>query len=60
MTWYVVRKTLPLSMPPEKQTPMGSFSGMVCSQLRDLFGEGGDVGTADGVEVGGERARWAG
>jgi hypothetical protein len=31
ITWQVVRKMLPLSMPPEKHTPIGSYGGITCS-----------------------------
>ena len=52
----MVRKTLPLSMPPEKQTPIGSLAGTGVQPLRDFFGQRGDVDAADGIEIGGQRA----
>ncbi len=56
----MVRKTLPLSMPPEKQTPMGSCGGDAVEPEGDLVSEGGDVVLADdgGVAAGGWP--WAG
>ena len=52
MTWWVTRKTAPLSMPPEKQTPTGSLPGTRSQPPRDLVRERADVGAAD------RRGRW--
>ena len=52
-----MRNTLPLSIPPEKQTPSGSRSGTDCRILRDLFRQRADVSAADLVEIGGQERR---
>ena len=51
------RKTAPLSMPPEKQTPIGSLRRTAAQPLRDLVGQGADVAPADRVEVRRQHAR---
>ena len=38
-TWCVTRKTAPLSIPPEKHTPIGSFARHRLEPASDLVGE---------------------
>ena len=57
---YTTRKTDPLSMPPEKQTPIGAVPpdtrSTCCSQRATSLRERADVALANHVQIRRERA----